>query len=39
MEQQWQYLDLSLDGRVLTVRFDSGKRVNCLSNALMRELT
>lgn len=35
----YQYLSLTRSGRVLTVSFDSGTRVNSLSNALMRELT
>lgn len=35
----WQYLNLERAGRVLTVRFDSGTRVNSLSYAAMRELT
>jgi enoyl-CoA hydratase/carnithine racemase len=38
-ESQWQYLKLNRQGRVLTVEFDSGDKVNSLSNALMRELT
>ncbi len=38
-ENTWQYLDLKRDGRVLEVSFTSGKRVNSLNNALMRELT
>jgi enoyl-CoA hydratase len=35
----WQYLTLQREGRVLTVSFDAGNAVNSLSNALMRELT
>ncbi len=35
----WKYLELERDGRVLTVRFNSGNKVNSLNNALMRELT
>ena len=35
----WKYLTLNRDGRVLTVEFDSGSKVNSLNNALMRELT
>ena len=35
----WKYLTLNHDGRVLTVEFDSGSKVNSLNNALMRELT
>lgn len=35
----WDFLQVERDGRVLTVRFDSGSKVNSLSNALMRELT
>ena len=35
----WKYLNLSREGRVLTVQFDSGHKVNSLSNAMMRELT
>lgn len=38
-EQQWQYLALHREGRVLTVSFDAGNHVNSLSHALMRELT
>jgi enoyl-CoA hydratase/carnithine racemase len=38
-ERQWQYLTLTRSGRVLTVAFDAGNRVNSLSNAVMRELT
>lgn len=38
-QQHWQYLNLHREGRVLTVQFDAGSRVNSLSNALMRELT
>lgn len=39
MKTDWKYLHLQRDERVLTVRFDSGSAVNCLGNALMRELT
>ena len=39
MSSDWQYLKLSRADRVLTVRFDSGHKVNSLNNALMRELT
>ena len=35
----WEYLEVERDGRVLTVRFDSGAGVNSLNNAMMRELT
>jgi enoyl-CoA hydratase len=35
----WKFLKLSREGRVLTVEFDSGNKVNSLKNALMRELT
>ena len=38
-DNNWQYLQLQREGRVLTVRFDSGTQVNSLNNALMRELT
>ncbi|MBT4518709.1 MAG: enoyl-CoA hydratase/isomerase family protein [Halieaceae bacterium] len=38
-EDNWQYLTLTRSQRVLTVKFDSGHRVNSLNNALMRELT
>lgn len=38
-QRQWQYLTVTRSGRVLTVAFDSGSRVNSLSNAMMRELT
>lgn len=38
-ERNWKYLNLQRDGRVLTVTFDAGNKVNSLSNALMRELT
>lgn len=37
--QDWKYLTLHRDERVLTVHFDAGDRVNSLGNALMRELT
>jgi enoyl-CoA hydratase len=37
--RDWKYLKLNREGRVLTVQFDSGSKVNSLSNALMRELT
>lgn len=36
---QWNYLTLEREERILTVSFDSGSKVNSLSNALMRELT
>lgn len=36
---EWKFLHLQREGRVLEVRFTSGKKVNSLSNALMRELT
>jgi enoyl-CoA hydratase len=39
MNKDWTYLDVTRQDRVLTVRFDSGNKVNSLSNALMRELT
>lgn len=39
MNNDWTYLDVTREDRVLTVRFDSGNKVNCLSYALMRELT
>ena len=39
MRDDWQYLSLQREERVLTVRFDSGHRVNSLNHALMRELT
>jgi enoyl-CoA hydratase len=35
----WKYLTTSREDRVMTVRFDSGNKVNSLNNALMRELT
>ncbi|MFK8049078.1 MAG: enoyl-CoA hydratase/isomerase family protein [Halioglobus sp.] len=35
----WKYITSKRDGRVLTVEFDSGCKVNSLSNAVMRELT
>ena len=35
----WKYLTLRRDERVLTVSFESGDKVNSLSNAVMRELT
>jgi enoyl-CoA hydratase len=35
----WEFLKLNREGRVLTVEFDSGNKVNSLKNALMRELT
>ncbi len=35
----FEYLALERDGRVLTVSFDAGNSVNSLNNALMRELT
>ncbi len=35
----WQYLTLTRQDRVLTVEFDSDTKVNSLNNALMRELT
>jgi len=38
-EHGWQYLTLQREGRVLTVEFDAGNRINSLNNALMRELT
>jgi enoyl-CoA hydratase len=38
-ENNWKYLSLQREGRVLTVQFDAGNKVNSLSNALMRELT
>lgn len=38
-ENNWKYLTLHRKGRVLTVRFDAGNKVNSLSHALMRELT
>jgi enoyl-CoA hydratase/carnithine racemase len=38
-DKQWQFLELKREGRVLTVCFDSGTKVNSLNNALMRELT
>ena len=38
-DSHWKYLSLHREQRVLTVTFDSGTRVNSLSNALMRELT
>ena len=38
-DNNWQYLSLQREGRVLTVRFDSDSKVNSLNNALMRELT
>ena len=37
--RDWKYLTLERDERVLTVSFDSGTKVNSLSNAMMRELT
>jgi len=39
MNSDWQYLSLTTAERVLTVRFDSGHKVNSLNHALMRELT
>lgn len=39
IERDWQYLTLQRQGRVLSVSFDAGNRINSLSNALMRELT
>lgn len=38
-KQQWQYLHLQREGRVLEVSFHSDNKVNSLNNALMRELT
>ena len=38
-DQDWKYLSVERAGRTAVVRFDSGSRVNSLSNALMRELT
>ncbi|MGL4566322.1 MAG: enoyl-CoA hydratase/isomerase family protein, partial [Halioglobus sp.] len=38
-EHDWRYLTLQREGRVLTVEFDAGNRINSLNNALMRELT
>lgn len=38
-DTKWKYLVTSRQGRVLTVRFNSGNKVNSLNNALMRELT
>lgn len=38
-DTHWKYMKLKRDGRVLTVEFDSGNKVNSLSNAVMRELT
>ena len=35
----WKYLTLERSGRVLTVSFDTGTKVNSMNNALMRELT
>lgn len=35
----WKYVKFRRDERVLTVEFDSGCKVNSLSNAVMRELT
>lgn len=35
----WKHLTLERDGRVLTVHFDSGNKVNSLKNSMMRELT
>ncbi|MEH6585238.1 MAG: enoyl-CoA hydratase/isomerase family protein [Halioglobus sp.] len=37
-EHNWEFLQVERKGRVLTVRFDGGNKVNALSNALMREL-
>ena len=39
LEQNWKYLTLHREERVLTVHFDAGNKVNSLSHALMRELT
>ena len=39
MKKGWTYLDVTRQDRVLTVQFNSGSKVNCLSYALMRELT
>jgi enoyl-CoA hydratase len=39
MNSDWQFLKLSRAGRVLSVQFDSGHKVNSLNHALMRELT
>lgn len=36
---KWKYLTLQREGRVLTVQFDAGNKVNSLSFAMMRELT
>jgi enoyl-CoA hydratase/carnithine racemase len=38
-KKKWKYLSLQREGRVLTVQFDAGNKVNSLSHALMRELT
>ena len=38
-KKKWKYLSLQREGRVLTVHFDAGNKVNSLSHALMRELT
>jgi len=38
-KSKWKYLSVHRIGRVLTVQFDAGNKVNSLSHALMRELT
>ncbi|MFT4822153.1 MAG: enoyl-CoA hydratase [Halioglobus sp.] len=38
-DTHWNYITLTQQGRVLMVEFDSGCKVNSLSNAIMRELT
>lgn len=38
-DTDWNYITLTQQGRKLTVEFDSGCKVNSLSNAVMRELT
>ena len=39
LKTNWEYLKLDHRGRVLTVTFNSGNKVNSLNTALMRELT
>ncbi|MBE9538953.1 MAG: enoyl-CoA hydratase/isomerase family protein [Proteobacteria bacterium] len=39
LETNWENLKLDQTGRVLTVTFNSGNKVNSLNTALMRELT
>lgn len=38
-ENNWQYLNLERNGRILTVSISSGDKVNSLGMAVMRELT